>query len=82
MTVMKRKLFAVASALFLIFCAPLSGEEELEEEIIEELIEDEAFLELLKTAVVPELHPLGEENSSTTPEHTLLFLKKKLQSPR
>ena len=45
--------------------APLSFTEEPMEE---EVVEDEAFLELLKTALVPELHPLDKENGAP-PEH-------------
>ena len=36
----------------------------------EEVVEDEAFLELLKTAVLPELHSLDrQEEEDTTPPH-------------
>ena len=36
----------------------------------EEVVEDEAFLELLKTAVLPELHSLdSQEEEDTTPPH-------------
>ena len=48
-----------------------SAEEQLsftEEPMEEEVIEDEAFLELLKTALLPELHPLDKENGAP-PEH-------------
>ncbi len=45
--------------------APLSFTEEPMEE---EVVEDEAFLELLKTALIPELHPLDRENGAP-PEH-------------
>ena len=44
-----------------------------EEPMEEEVIEDEAFLDLLKTAAVPELHPLNNTSDSETesyaPEH-------------
>ena len=39
-----------------------------EEPLEEEVEEDEAFLELLKTALIPELHPLDKENGAP-PEH-------------
>ena len=48
-----------------------SAEEQLsftEEPMEEEVVEDEAFLELLKTALLPELHPLDKENGAP-PEH-------------
>ena len=45
--------------------APLSFTEEPMEE---EVVEDEAFLELLKTALLPELQPLDRENGAP-PEH-------------
>ena len=57
----------------LLFCASLVFAEEeslsfTEEPMEEEVVEDEAFLELLKTALIPELHPLDKENGAP-PEH-------------
>ena len=55
----------------LIIAASLSAEEELsftEEPMEEEYVEDEAFLELLKTAVIPEIPPLDRENGAP-PKH-------------
>ena len=57
-----------------------SGDDSLAEELSfteeplelseEEVVEDEAFLELLKTAVLPELHSLdSQEEEDTTPPH-------------
>lgn len=85
---MNRKLISATTA-FLIFCIPMFGEEDAqvksehdteieplsftEEPMEEEVIEDEAFLNLLKTAAVPELHPLNNTSDSETesyaPEH-------------
>ena len=58
--------------LALIFCTSLVfAEEELsftEEPLEEEVVEDEAFLELLKTALPPEMHSL-EPDEAATPAH-------------
>ena len=70
---MKKVFFAA-----LIFCTSLLfGEtDELsftEEPMEEEVIEDQAFLELLKTAVAPELHSLGTtQQEESKPVHTPL----------
>lgn len=86
---MNRKLISATTAAFLIFCIPMFGEEDAqvkpehdteieplsftEEPMEEEVIEDEAFLDLLKTAAVPELHPINNtsdsETESNAPEH-------------
>ncbi len=55
----------VAEAVASDDAAPLSFTEEPMEE---EVVEDEAFLVLLKTALLPELHPLDKENGAP-PEH-------------
>ena len=48
--------------------APAESLSFTEEPMEEEVVEDEAFLELLKTALIPELHPLDKENGAP-PEH-------------
>ena len=81
-----KKIFVIA----LIFCTTLIFGEEApqvkseddttekfsftEEPMEEEVVEDEAFLELLKTALVPELHSLDTppEPEETKPSHTPL----------
>lgn len=62
-------LFFAASFLFA-ENEELSFTEEPLELSEEEVVEDEAFLELLKTAVLPELHSLdSQEEEETTPPH-------------
>ena len=78
-----KKVFVIA----LIFCtallfgetAPLVKPEDdiglisfTEEPMEEEVVEDEAFLELLKTALVPELHSLDTPPEAEKPVHTPL----------
>lgn len=48
--------------------APAESLSFTEEPMEEEVVEDESFLELLKTALIPELHPLDKENGAP-PEH-------------
>jgi membrane-bound lytic murein transglycosylase D len=45
-----------------------------DEPLEEEVVEDEAFLELLKTALIPELHPLDEANGATPAHISLSFV--------
>ena len=45
-----------------------------EEPMEEEVVEDEAFLELLKTALVPELHPLDRENGAPPKHISISFI--------
>ena len=73
-----KKVFVFA----LIFCTALLYAEDdttsefsfTEEPMEEEVVEDEAFLELLKTALVPELHSLDtpSEPEESKPTHTPL----------
>ena len=44
------------------------------EPLEEEVVEDEAFLELLKTALIPELHPLDEANGAVPAHISLSFV--------
>ena len=45
-----------------------------DEPLEEEVVEDEAFLELLKTALIPELHPLDEANGAVPAHISLSFV--------
>ncbi len=45
-----------------------------DEPLEEEVVEDEAFLELLKTALIPELHPLDEANEAAPAHISLSFV--------
>ena len=45
-----------------------------DEPLEEEVVEDEAFLELLKTALIPELHPLDEANGAAPAHISLSFV--------
>ena len=45
-----------------------------DEPMEEEVVEDEAFLELLKTALIPELHPLDEANGAAPAHISLSFV--------
>ena len=74
---MKKILF-----LALIFCTSIvfadeQAEAELsftEEPLEEEVIEDEAFLELLKTALPPEIHSLDSDKTATPSHIPLSFV--------
>ena len=45
-----------------------------EEPMEEEVVEDEDFIELLKTALIPELHPLDRENGAPAEHISLSFV--------
>ena len=68
----------IITFLALIFCTSLVfAEEELsftEEPLEEEVVEDEAFLELLKTALPPEIHSLDPDEAATPAHIPLSFV--------
>ena len=68
----------IITFLALIFCTSLVfAEEELsftEEPLEEEVVEDEAFLELLKTALPPEMHSLDSDEAATPAHIPLSFV--------
>lgn len=68
----------IITFLALIFCTSLVfAEEELsftEEPLEEEVVEDEAFLELLKTALPPEMHSLDPDEAATPAHIPLSFV--------
>lgn len=68
----------IITFLALIFCTSLVFAEEefsfTEEPLEEEVVEDEAFLELLKTALPPEMHSLDPDEAATPAHIPLSFV--------